>query len=101
MPVTMNDAELTEAMLPALQRAAYGNAQEIEKNQAASEDFSYFAEKVPGLYVFLGVTPEDQDLSKAASNHHPAFLIDEAALVTGVRSHVEFVLEYGNWKIGQ
>lgn len=98
MPVTMNDAELTEAMLPALQRAAYGNAQEIEKNQAASEDFAYFAEKVPGLYVFLGVTPEDQDLSTAPSNHHPVFLVDEVALVTGVLSHVEFVLEYSKWK---
>lgn len=100
-PVTMNDADLTEAMVPALQRASHGNAQEIDKNQAASEDFAYFAEKVPGLYVFLGVTPEDQDLGKAASNHHPAFFIDEAALVTGVRSHVEFVLEYNTWKAGQ
>ena len=98
MPVTMNDAELTEAMTPALQRASYGKAREIKNNQPASEDFAFFAEKVPGLYVFLGVTPEDQKLSEAASNHHPAFFIDEKALITGVRSHVEFVLEYADWK---
>lgn len=100
-PVTMNDPELTEAMVPALQRAAYGKAERIAKNQAASEDFAYFSEKVPGLYVFLGVTPEDQDLGEAASNHHPAFYVDEAALLTGVRSHVEFVLEFSKWKAGQ
>ncbi len=101
MPVTMNDAALTEAMVPALQRASYGKAREIPVNQPASEDFAFFAEKVPGLYVFLGVTPEDQELSEAASNHHPAFMVDETALITGVRSHVEFVLGYAGWKDGQ
>ncbi len=97
MPVTMNDAELTRAMVPALQKASDGQAKETFVNQAASEDFSYFSEKVPGLYVFLGATPKDKDLSQAASNHHPEFFVDEETLVTGVRSHVEFVLGYADY----
>ena len=97
MPVTMNDPELTRAMAPALQKAADGNAKETFVNQAASEDFSYFSEKVPGLYVFLGATPEDKDPGKAASNHHPDFFVDEGTLITGVRSHVEFVLGYADY----
>lgn len=97
MPVTMNDKALTLAMVPALQKASDGKATETFVNQAASEDFSYLSEKVPGLYVFLGATPLDQDPSKAASNHNPGFFVDEATLVTGVRSHVEFVLGYADY----
>ena len=96
MPVTMNDPALTRAMVPALQKAALGKAEESFINQAASEDFSYYAEKVPGLFVFLGATPADKDPAKAASNHNPGFFVDEATLITGVRSHVEFVLGYAD-----
>jgi amidohydrolase len=66
-------------------------------NQAASEDFSYFSEKVPGLYVFLGGTPADKDPATAPSNHNPGFFVDESTLITGVRSHVEFVLGYAQY----
>ena len=97
MPVTMNDAELTRAMVPALQKASSGKASETFVNQAASEDFSYFSEKVPGLYVFLGATPADKDPATAASNHNPGFFVDESTLITGVRSHVEFVLGYAQY----
>lgn len=97
MPVTMNDANLTRAMVPALQKASDGKATETFVNQAASEDFSYYAEKVPGLFVFLGGTPKDQDPAKAASNHNPGFFVDESTLITGVRSHVEFVLGYADY----
>lgn len=98
MPVTVNDPELTQAMVPALQRASYGKAAVSRQNQSASEDFSYFAQKVPGLYVFLGATPLDKDPAQAASNHNPGFFVDDGTLLTGVRSHVEFVLGYAAWK---
>jgi metal-dependent amidase/aminoacylase/carboxypeptidase family protein len=52
----------------------------------ASEDFSFYAQEVPGLYVFLGVTPKDQDPAKAAPNHNPNFFVDESALVVGART---------------
>ncbi len=94
MPITMNDQALTEAMAPALQRAADGRVKVLETNLAASEDFAYYAQKVPGLYVFLGATPPDQDMNNVANNHNPGFIVDEATLITGVRSHVEFVLAY-------
>lgn len=97
MPVTINNEELTHAMVPALQRASNGKAKELKTGQSASEDFAYYAEKVPGLFVFLGATPPGKDLSKVAANHHPAFFVDDATLATGVRSHVEFVLGYADW----
>jgi metal-dependent amidase/aminoacylase/carboxypeptidase family protein len=38
------------------------------------------------MYLFLGVTPEGQDPSKAAPNHSPNFFVDERALVVGTRT---------------
>jgi amidohydrolase len=58
--VTINDASLTKQMLPALKRAADGRVARASLS-GASEDFSFFAEQVPGLYVMLGITPPGQD----------------------------------------
>ncbi|MDB6030912.1 MAG: N-acyl-L-amino acid amidohydrolase [Verrucomicrobiales bacterium] len=76
---TINDAKLTERMVPALQRAADSPLKPAVLG-GASEDFSVFAAAVPGLYVFLGITPRDQDPAKAAPNHSPQFFVDESAL---------------------
>ncbi len=81
---TINDDLLTERMAPVLKRAADGRVAPAPL-VGASEDFSFFAKEVPGLYVFLGVTPRDQDPAQAAPNHNPNFFIDEQALVVGTR----------------
>ena len=93
-PVTSNDPQLTAAMVPALELAAPGKVQLLPASLSPSEDFSYYAEKVPGLFVFLGATPEGQDMSKAANNHSPYFTADDATLATGVKAHVQFVMNY-------
>jgi metal-dependent amidase/aminoacylase/carboxypeptidase family protein len=71
-------------MAPVLRRAADGQVAEAPL-AGASEDCSYFAQAAPGLYVFLGITPRDQDPAKAAPNHSPKFFVDEGALVVGTR----------------
>ena len=60
----------------------------------ASEDFSFFAKATPGLYVFLGVTPSDQDPSTAAPNHNPGFFVDESALVVGTRTLASLAVNF-------
>jgi amidohydrolase len=59
-----------------------------------AEDFSYFQQKVPGMYFFLGVTPRDRDPQTVAANHSPLFFADEAALPVGVRSLAHLALDY-------
>ena len=49
---------------------------------------------MPSLFVFVGATPADQDMSKAAPNHNPLFIVDDATLKTGVESHVRFIMDY-------
>lgn len=82
---TINDAALTERMVPVLKRAADGRVVGMPLS-GASEDFSFFAQEAPGLYVMLGITPRDQDPATAAPNHSPQFFVDETALVVGVRT---------------
>jgi amidohydrolase len=94
VPVTVNDPELTAQMLPTIKRVAGAGAVEGALNTAA-EDFSYFQQQVPGLFIFLGITPPDE-VGKAAHNHSPLFKIDEAALVTGVRALTHLTVDYMN-----
>ena len=88
-----NDAPLVERMAPVLERAADGKVATAELPGAA-EDFSFFSQQVPGLYLFLGVTPEGQDPATAAPNHNPAFHVDEAALEVGARAMTMLAAEF-------
>lgn len=93
-PVTVNDPALTTRMIPTLQRAA--GTQNVKQGSptTASEDFSRYAQKVPGLFVSLGVTPPSKDWRTAAPNHSPLFEADEAALPIGVRVMSSLALDY-------
>lgn len=90
---TINDEELAERMAPVLERAADGKVATAELPGAA-EDFSFFAEEVPGLYVFLGITPDGQDPATAAPNHNPEFFVDESALVVGTRTLAMMAVDF-------
>lgn len=82
--VTINDEKLSVRVLPSLQQAAEGKTT-LGYKIGGSEDFSYYAKEVPGVFVFLGVTPL-KNLGKAASNHSDLFYVDESALIVGVRT---------------
>lgn len=85
-PVTRNDPELVKRMLPTLVRVA-GEDRVIEvPPTTGAEDFSYFANEVPGLFLFLGITEAGRDPAKVAPNHSPYFTADEKALLLGVRT---------------
>ena len=90
----VNDSTLTARMLPSLRRAAGANNVSTLSLIMASEDFPTFTTQIPGLYFFLGVTPRDQDASKAPANHSPLFFADEAALETGVRAMSGLAVDY-------
>lgn len=91
-PVTVNTPELTAAMLPTLRRVA-PSVREIPLVTGA-EDFSYFQERVPGLFVMLGIVPPGQDPDLAASNHSPLFFADESALPVGVQVLSSLALDW-------
>ncbi|NJD10522.1 MAG: amidohydrolase, partial [Gemmatimonadetes bacterium] len=94
LPVTVNDAGLTSWAVPTLQRVAGpGKAYEVPAG-TWSEDFSYYEQKVPGVFVFLGIVPEGQDPRTAPVNHSPLFFTDEGALPVGVRLLSSLAVDY-------
>lgn len=93
-PVTRNDPALTERMLPTLRRVAGADNVRLGPLTGTAEDFSYFQQRVPGLFIFLGVTPRDQDYTTAPQNHSPLFFADESALPVGVRVMTNLALDY-------
>ncbi len=84
-PVTYNDPELTRRMLPTLSWASGDRVFETPPITGA-EDFSFYANEVPGLFVLLGVNREGVAPDEAAPNHSPHFYANEDALVVGVRA---------------
>jgi amidohydrolase len=54
------------------------------------DDFSAYLAKVPGCYAFIGAG--DEGSGATYPHHHPRFRIDERALATGVRMHVDVAL---------
>jgi amidohydrolase len=93
-PVTRNDPALTERMVPTLRRVAGADNVRVGPLTGTAEDFSYFQQQVPGLFFFLGVTPKDQDFTKAPQNHSPLFFADESALPVGVKVMTNLALDY-------
>jgi amidohydrolase len=97
-PVTFNNVALTNKMLPSLQRSAGTENVTIVPARTGSEDFSFFAEKVPGLFIFLGGMPKGKDPKTAGPHHTPEFMIDESGLSLGVLALSNLVVDYPNTK---
>jgi amidohydrolase len=93
-PTTINDPALTERMAGTLRRVAGQDNVRIGPLTGTSEDFSYFQQKVPGMFFFLGVTPRDRDPKTVPTNHSPLFFADESALPLGVRALTNLALDY-------
>ena len=92
--VTVNDSALTERMLPTLRRAAGSAKVRLGPLSMPAEDFSYFQQRVPGVFFFLGIVPAGTDPATAPKNHSPYFFADEAALPVGVRALTHLALDW-------
>ncbi len=95
-PVTYNDPALTAKMLPTLQAVAGKERVQLKPAVTGAEDFSFYQEKVPGLFIFLGGMPKGQDPKKAPSHHTPDFYIDESGFALGVKALSNLALDYMN-----
>ena len=93
-PITYNDPYLYEEILPTLERVNGEKNVHLMKAITGAEDFSYFQEKVPGTYFFIGGSKPDVDLSTVAPHHTPDFYVDDSAISTGIRSMVSLTIDY-------
>jgi len=94
VPITYNHLLLTEQMLPSLEKAAGKENVQIIKAITGAEDFSFFQEKIPGLYFFLGgMTPGNKE---DFPHHTPDFFINESGMLLGVKTFIQLSLDYLN-----
>ncbi|WAC09627.1 amidohydrolase [Dyadobacter pollutisoli] len=93
-PVTFNDIPLTERMIGTIENVAGKDNVKVIPAKTGAEDFSYFQQKVPGLFFFLGGMRKGKNVADAAPHHTPDFYVDEGSLVLGVRSLSRLATDY-------
>jgi amidohydrolase len=91
VPATVNDTVLTRRMVPTIERVVgAGNARRLDP-WMAGEDFSYYANIVPGFFFTLGV----QKPGTVSGDHHsPTFMADDSAIPVGMRAMANVVVDY-------
>jgi amidohydrolase len=88
-PPVINDPELTQRFARCVEERSTLRLSHPPATMGG-EDFAYFAQRVPGLLIRLGVRSESS--GAIHPGHSPLFRIDEAALPFGVTALVLFAL---------
>ncbi len=94
VPVTYNDPKLTAHVLPFIQNGVGMENVYLVNAKTGAEDFSFFAEKVPSFYFFIGGCPEGTDPKDAAPHHTPDFYVDDSGLMMGLKATLSATLGY-------
>ncbi|MDB4152263.1 amidohydrolase [Flavobacteriaceae bacterium] len=94
--LTYNDEVLTQMMVPTLERTLGASNVHLIKAITGAEDFSYFQQKVPGLYFFLGGMDPAMNPADAPSHHTPDFVVQDEGMIHGVKVMVNLTLDYLN-----
>ncbi len=91
-PATINDETMTAIAIQAAHELLGGENVFEREPAMGSEDFSYYANTVPGAYFFLGARNEEKGM--VHPHHHPRFSLDEDALHLGAALHAGFACNY-------
>lgn len=97
-PPLYNDPELTGFVKNSLESMKDKDIKKVMEFPvfSGSEDFSYYAEKIPGCFFYIGCKPKG--VEKAYFNHHPKFDIDEDALLIASKSVAQVVCDFYEWE---
>jgi amidohydrolase len=96
--VTYNDPALVKLMVPSIEAAAGKDQVNEAEWTTGAEDFSFYGDKAPAFFFFLGGMPVGQDPAKAAAHHTPDFYIDDSKLDVGVKVFCQLVFDYAKKK---
>ncbi|PTT34935.1 amidohydrolase [Chryseobacterium sp. HMWF028] len=92
-PTIINDEKLTHSAVEILQNLYGKNTVAADYGQVPffNDDFTYFQQKIPGVYFFLGGSNFEKGV--IAMNHSPNFQVDEESIRTGVKSFSSLIIE--------
>lgn len=91
IPATINDERCSEIATESVKKILGEKGLVKYAGSPGGEDFSYFLEKFPGVYAFVGCRNEEKDC--CYSLHNERFDLDEDALVNGAAFYVQYVLD--------
>lgn len=92
--VVYNDPNLTNLVAGSFAKAAGAENVFVMNADTGAEDFSFFQEKVPGYFFFVGACPPEIDPANAPSHHTPDFMMDERGMITGLKAMLQVTLDY-------
>ncbi len=90
-PATINQPQLTRESVPSLERVAGKDHVKAVPPAMGSEDFSFFANEVPGFFYRLGTVKPG---TTSGDHHTPTFRADDAAIPIGIRAMSQVIVDY-------
>jgi amidohydrolase len=95
-PITFNDHALMDQVLPTLVRTAGQENVINSKAATGAEDFSFFQQEIPGVYLWIGGKPLDVSEEDSPAHHTPEFFVDDSGMKLGVKLLTNMTLDYMN-----
>ena len=92
--VTYNDPKLVEKSVPILQNAIGKNNVVLTSWVTGGEDFSFYGEKIPAFFFYLGARNEKLKMEEAPSHHTPDFYIEDNKLDVGIKAFCQLVFDF-------
>ncbi|MHA6484612.1 amidohydrolase [Paenibacillus sp. strain BS8-2] len=82
-PPVVNDEREAERFFQVSESLFGAEAVLMQDPLTVAEDFSYYLERVPGCFMFVGAG--NADIGASYGHHHPRFDIDERAMISSAR----------------
>lgn len=93
-PPCINDPKISKIAQESITKLYGNNVITTYNRTTATEDFSFFLDKVPGVIAFLGTFNKEKDIIWPL--HHRQFNIDEDVLAMGTSLYAQFAIDFLN-----
>lgn len=91
-PALLNKGTEIEKVMASLKKVFHpSELSPMKEGRMSGEDFAYFLQEVPGVFLFL-TNPKEQD-GIFYPNHHPSFDLEEDQLALGVMAFLQIALD--------
>lgn len=91
--VTFNDSALVQSSLASLEAAAGKDNVSPHLWTTGAEDFSFFGQKAPAFFFYLGGMKPGTSKENIPGHHTPDFYIDDSKLDVGVKAFCNIILK--------
>ncbi|MCR8641743.1 amidohydrolase [Paenibacillus sp. N1-5-1-14] len=91
-PPVVNDGSETDRFMRVSESVVGSDNVHTSEQNMAGEDFSYYLQKIPGCYMFVGAGNVEQGIIHP--HHHPKFDIDERSMLVSAKLLMSMAMDY-------